>query len=98
MKRTIFLLAAMAGVSMLGVACERPGPHAAGSGYGVGIPRQALILRGEPRWNAGSKLGFRDSAHPPEANPLTWNPAVAVGADETCGHLAMGKRLSAKTP
>jgi hypothetical protein len=98
MKRTIFGVIAMAGVSMLGVACERPGPHAAGTGYGAGIPRQAFVLRGEPRWNAGSKLGFPDSADPPEANPLTWNRAVALGDDKVCGHLAIGKRPSAKTP
>jgi hypothetical protein len=95
-KSTISLLATAALLALSGVSCERPGPEAHGSGYGVGIPRVAFTLTGEPRFKGGSKLGFRDPAHPPEPQP--WSHTLSAAGARDCDHLAIDGRLRAKTP
>jgi hypothetical protein len=95
-KRSIALMIAAASLAVAGASCERPGPAARGSGYGAGIPREAITLTGEPRFKGGSKLGFPDPAHPPE--PLPWSHTVAGAGAQACDHLAIDGRLRAKTP
>jgi hypothetical protein len=98
MGRTLSRVLVVAGLSagsVLGASCERPSSGAAGSGYGAGIPRQAFTLRGEPSWQGGSKLGFPDPTRPPEK---LFTPAVSAANRQARDHLAIGRRLSAKTP
>jgi hypothetical protein len=46
MRRSLWIAVVLAGLSP---ACHRPGTHAVGSGYGVGIPRQAFTFGNEPQ-------------------------------------------------
>jgi hypothetical protein len=44
--RRVAWLGGLAAVALLG--CGKPGPHAAGSGYGTGIPRVSFTFGNEP--------------------------------------------------
>lgn len=47
------------GVLLLGVAgCGKPSPYAAGSGYGVGIPRTHFMFHLEPQARGQSTMGL----------------------------------------
>ena len=67
--------------------CGKAGPHAAGSGYGAGIPRVNFTFGNEPQTRGGSMEGV---AAPSEAEP----PAGPRSTPETRSRVRAGARTS----